>query len=363
MLVLADAVDRLRATGEAGDDLGGDEGVERRPEPARSGQVDGSRLRQLADGHVVEQRIEHRADLGGCQGPVPEAEERQSQQRRRRDRRHPVDPVQHLEGDLLGDQLPLGADLPEGDRLGEVEVGLPELLALGADVLEHPGQALGLLLGAVLLGGHGRHLLELVVGDRHRDEEDVVDAPLPERLHQVAEDSEAGWAELARPGPAALQVPLEVVAPLDEVAEVGPQGELVDGVVLDGPADEDDAAAPQDGPHGPERHVDAAEDVVTGQPRPAEGAPQDERVEVGLVAGKEDEGVLAVQGPEAVEGVGVDLDVVGPEGEAGQPVDRPEGQLALHGHHLVERRPRLPLEFVPGLAELGRPAVRGSPGS
>src|SRR5205807_5077965 len=135
---------------------------------------------------------------------------------------------------------------------------------------------------------------------------------------QVAEDAEAGRAELAGAGPAALQVPLEVVALLDQVAEVAAEGEFVDGLVLDRAADEDDAAAPQDGPHRPERDVDPAENVVARQPRPAERSPEDERVEVRLVARQEDEGVLTVEDPEAFEGLVVDLDVVGPEGEAGQ---------------------------------------------
>ena len=172
--------------------------------------------------------------------------------------------MQHFEGDLLGGQLLLGADPVEGDGLAHVDVGLAQVLALGAEVAQHPGEALGLLLGAVLLGGHGRHFRQLVVGDRHRHEEDVVDAPFLEGLDEIGQDAEAGRAELAGAGPAALQVPLEVVAPLDEVAEVPLEGHLVDGVVPDGAADEDDAAAAQDGPHGPERHVDAAQHVVGG---------------------------------------------------------------------------------------------------
>lgn len=186
--------------------------------------------------------------------------------------------MEHLESDLPHHHR--FRDAAERNGLAHVQVGLPELLSLGADVLQHPAEALGRLLRAVLLGGQGGHLLELVVGDRDRNEVHVVDAPLPERLDQVRQDAEAGRAELPGAGPASLQVPLEVVAPLDQVAEVGAQGELVDGVVFDGAADEHDAAAPQDRPHRPERHVHTAEDVVAGQASPAERPPEDERVEV-----------------------------------------------------------------------------------
>jgi hypothetical protein len=69
---------------------------------------------------------------------------------------------------------------------------------------------------------------------------------------------------------------------------------------------------------------------------------------------QEDQAVVAVQGTEAVERVRVDLDVVGPQGEARQPVDGAEGQFALDGHHLVQRAAGLPLDVQPGPALFGR---------
>ena len=88
VLVLADGVDGLGAAGVAGGDLTADQGVEGRAQPDRSGCVPRGRLmgppspglRQLAHRHVVEQRVEHRADLAVGQGPVAEAEEGQGEQ-------------------------------------------------------------------------------------------------------------------------------------------------------------------------------------------------------------------------------------------------------------------------------------------
>ena len=117
VLVLADGIDGLGTAGEAGDDLGADEGVEGGPEPPGGSQVDGrahggrlvkppsSGLGQLADGDVVQQRVEHGADLGGGEGPVADPEEGEGQQRRRRDGRDPVDAVEDLEGDLPNENL------------------------------------------------------------------------------------------------------------------------------------------------------------------------------------------------------------------------------------------------------------------
>ena len=68
--------------------------------------------------------------------------------------------------------------------------------------------------------------------------------------------------QLARARAAALDVPLEREALLDQVVDVVAQDELVDGVVLEGAADEEDAAAPDQRPDREEVHVDAAGGVV-----------------------------------------------------------------------------------------------------
>ena len=61
---------------------------------------------------------------------------------------------------------------------------------------------------------------------------------------------------------------------------------------------------------------------------------------------------MTVEGPQAFEGLGVDLDLVGPEGEAGQAVEGLEGRPGLHGHHLAEGTAGLPVEVGDGPAEV-----------
>jgi hypothetical protein len=78
------------------------------------------------------------------------------------------------------------------------------------------------------------------------------------------------------------------------------------------------------------------------------------------VARQEDEGVAAVQRPQRIEGLGVDLDVVGPKGETGQPVDGLEGRAALHRHHLVKGGPAGPVELVERTPELDGEGRQGA---
>ena len=52
-------------------------------------------------------------------------------------------------------------------------------------------------------------VLDLVVGDRHRDQVNVLTLAAAVRVDDVREQAEAGWEQLPRARAAALDVPLE----------------------------------------------------------------------------------------------------------------------------------------------------------
>src|SRR5439155_13822653 len=105
-------------------------------------------------------------------------------------RRHPVDARRHLEGELLeGEALLVRVGFcsrvgrPERARerewLAEAEVDVAVAAAERAHEAQEPAEALRPLAAAALLGGIAGDVLDLIVGDRHRDEEDVLALAAP----------------------------------------------------------------------------------------------------------------------------------------------------------------------------------------
>jgi hypothetical protein len=131
---------------------------------------------------------------------------------------------------------------------------------------------------------------DLVVGDRDGDQEHVLGLAPPVCVEHVGEQSEARRQELSGPRTAALEVPLEREALLDQVVDVLVQDELVGRVVLEAAADEEDAAAADQRPDGEEVHVDAAGGVVRRMAGLVERVLQHQVVEIRLVRRHEHDG-------------------------------------------------------------------------
>jgi hypothetical protein len=180
---------------------------------------------------------------------------------------------------------PAGAASGFGE-LAEADVDVAVAAAQALHHAQEPAEALFLLGCAALLGGVSAHVLDLVVGDRDGDQHHVVALSPAIGIDHVGEQAEARRQQLARAGATALQVPLQGEAFLDQKVDVVAQDELVDRVVLEAAADEEDAAAPHDRAHGEEVHVDAAGGVVRGVALLVERVLQHQVVEVRLVRRK-----------------------------------------------------------------------------
>ncbi len=158
-----------------------------------------------------------------------------------------------------------------------------------ADEPDEPAEALALLGPAAALGDVVADVLDLVVSDRGRNQIHVLAAAAAKRVDHVGEQAEAGRQQLSRPRAAALDVPLEREALLDQIVDVLPQNELVDRVVLEGAPDEERSAAANERADGKEVHVDAAGRVVRRMPVLVEGVLQHEMIEVRLVGREKDD--------------------------------------------------------------------------
>src|SRR5205807_4212548 len=194
------------------------------------------------------------------------------------------------------------------DRLAEAHARGADVASLSFRVCGQPAEALGLLARSRLFGGHRADLFELLVGDRRGNEVDVVGAAVVERGDEVAQKAVTRRAQLARPAASALDVPLEVEALGDEVAEVLAHGELVDRVVAEAAPDEDEPRALAERADRPERHVAAADDVVARKLVRVERLREHERVRVRAVGGEEHERVSAAKLSQLLEPGGIDVD-------------------------------------------------------
>ena len=145
--------------------------------------------------------------------------------------------------------------------------------------------------------------------DRHRHQVDVGGAPGLDGVRDVGEQPVLRRAQLAGPRAAALHVPLEVEPLRRQPREVLADDGLVDRVLAEAAADEDDPAAPRQGLQAPDAQVVAAEHVVAREVVRPQHLGEHERVGVGAVRGQEHQRVLGVQLAQRLEarGVGVHL--------------------------------------------------------
>src|SRR6056297_912307 len=99
--------------------------------------------------------------------------------------------------------------LAQGERLAEGNVD-PTVAPLHlADHAEEPGEALRLLRAAALLRDVAAEVLDLVVGDRDRDEIEVVALAPAIGVDDVRQQPETRRQQLAGPRASAFDVPLE----------------------------------------------------------------------------------------------------------------------------------------------------------
>src|SRR5262249_28696066 len=317
VLVRADRVHRLGAFGVARDDAArhqrgqGALHARWRVEPDLDGRREG------APPDVLHQVLQRDHQLGRAERAISAAEQRHRDQRRRGDRRHAVDADGDLEGELLdrevlllgvvaravlrGERVRRPDGLRERDRPAEPDVDVAEAGLQTADDVDEPAEALRLLGGAGLLGGVAPARLDLGVGDRGRDQEDVLALAATVGVDDVGEEPEAWRQQLAGARAAALDVPLEGEALLDQVVDVVLKDELVDRIVLEGAPDEEHAAATHQRADREEVHVDPAGGVIRGVAVLVQSVLQDEMVEVRLVRRQEDHRIALSQVVDVLE--------------------------------------------------------------
>ena len=195
--------------------------------------------------------------------------------------------------------------LRDRDRLAEAHDDPAVAASEPCDEAQEPAEALLLLGGAPLLGGVVAHVRDLVVDDRDRNEHDLFTAPATVGVDDIGEQAEARRKQLSRTRAAALDVPLEGEALLDQVVDVMAQDELVDGRVLERTPDEEDARAPHQRPEREEVHVDAAGRMVGRQAVLMQDRLQHAVIEVRLVGRQEHHRVLLGEPADVLDLLGI----------------------------------------------------------
>src|SRR5262249_30246998 len=142
-----------------------------------------------------------------------------------------------------------GVDGPEcllqGERVAEADVDVAVAPAQLTDHAHEPTEIFARFGRAALLGNVVRNVLNLIVGNRNRDQKDVFTATASVRIDDVREQAETRRQELAGARTTAFDVPFQRKALLDQVVDVLAQHQLVHRVVLEGAADEEDPATPK----------------------------------------------------------------------------------------------------------------------
>ena len=235
--------------------------------------------------------------------------------------------------------------LAEREGLADGEVRAAEPVALEPGEAHQPAPVLGRLAAAARLLGHQRHLVQLVVDHRHRDDLHVGGVVALDAVGEVLEDAVHRRTQLARAGAAALDRPRHVALVGHHLADVGPQRQPVDRDLLRRAADEDQAGAAGDGADDGQVEVGAAERVRRREPPRRQGVGDDHAVEVGPVAEGERQAVGAVEALERLHVVLVDQHVVRPEEPLAHPRPALGGAVVVGRGHLVE----VALDLLPDL--------------
>src|SRR5271165_7406569 len=101
--------------------------------------------------------------------------------------------------------------------------------------------------------------MELIEADRDRLQENVIAASGEIGVGDIRHQPELGRQHFSGSGPGSLDGPTQVEPLLHDVPDILLEHVLVERVVTDAAADENDAGAAEDRTGEPERHVDAGE--------------------------------------------------------------------------------------------------------
>ena len=202
--------------------------------------------------------------------------------------------------------------------------------------------------------------MELVVDDRDRHHLHVGGVLPLDGVGEVLQDAVHRRAELAGAGAAALDRPRQVALVGHHLADVGAQGEAVDRDLLRGAPDEDEPGAAGHGADHRQVEVGAAEGVGRGEAPRGQRVGDDHAVEVGPVAERQRQAVVAVHLLQRLHLVLVDQDVVRAQEPLAHPRPALRGAVVVRGGHLVEVAGDLRPDLLLGTALLlGRRGDRG----
>ncbi|CNU10513.1 Uncharacterised protein [Mycobacterium tuberculosis] len=199
VLVLADAPHRLGARVVDTHHAGSNHLMQGPPDRRAIRQIGGAGHRPVAGSYVAGQRANRRQHLADGQRAV-RAQQGQTHHRGGGNRCGAVDPVLDIQRDpfdLAAGARLVGAHLLQAlakrQRFAEVEIGAAQSLALLSRQPDQKAQVFGSFHRAIGLGGHGFHLVQLVVHDRGRHQIHFGTVDFVDRIGDVTQDPEHRW--------------------------------------------------------------------------------------------------------------------------------------------------------------------------
>ena len=297
MLVGTDRIQPLRAFVEVGDDAGFVKLGEGRQDRVGITKVRASHDFQAPLPDQCCACTRQGLDLGQALGAVAAGQQNQRDDCRGRYRRYCIHAYRHLERKgrhqrllsfCIGVRAEFGRVNQVSNRQGfaEAQVNLASRSASPQEPKE-PGDGFGLLLLSTLFDRIIFDFGDLVVSDTDRDKGHIVETRPLDRLDDVAEQTESWRQQLAGAGARALQRPKQREPFLDQVIDVPAKRRLVDLVILERAAQENDAAAAPDSAEARGIQVDATEREWQRQVCFVQHHGQGHRIEHRLVADQE----------------------------------------------------------------------------
>ena len=186
----------------------------------------------------------------------------------------------------------------------------------------------------------------MVVGDRDRDDINVVHAAVAEGLDQVGQQAVAGRAELAGTAAPAFDVPLNIEPLSQQVDQVLAQHPLVDLVAGQAAVDEHESAAPCERAKWPEREVNPAQHIVRRETVLHQRGAQHQRIEVGTMAGEKNQRVALAELAHLGQTRPSEVDLVGAGKVSAELLPAVDGGPALSGDHLPQARLSAPVDVL-----------------
>ena len=351
MLAWLDMKDRSEAAVVTADHARLNERAQHLRDAARAVQIAERGGRQLAPRRIVQKWFDYVMHLLQGERTVVGAEQGEGDERRRGDRRDPVDALKDLESDLVERPprllVPARKRLAQGEGFSEAHIGFAELSSLRPHIAGEPAEPLLRLGSAGFLGRHRPDLLQLVVGYRHGNEQDVVGAAAVHRLDEIPEETVPGGPELARSRPAAFHVPFEISAGDHEIAHVFTQHELVDLVVLEAAPDEHAACPTAERADREEPEIVSADDVIAAHPDRVKDVHENEGVGIGAVCRQEDQRFASIFRLHAPQRRPIDVEGPGASLQGAEPsIEEKAEERDLDAHHRAQRDGRLPARLA-----------------